>query len=461
MQKAKESNITEYNLIEVKIDTLAKVKVQENINTDTGESYLDYVLNNTKIQARHKKTTIILDEIGHVVYPQSLYLASKLRGEGKIEDTSSIANGLLLYTRWLESTHHVQFDEHGDEIPPQYLTYNSLTAFEEEGAPWQFAEFLIANSRHGESNGDEAWSVSTIRSYMNAVLGFYKWLRREGYLIDRDDGVVTHYEDKLVRKKNTNQHDMLAHIKASAEKFHVQTNNIMKLFPKAVIRKSHQDLKPLTESHEDVFEEYVDQLPMPFPLMFRLSKACGLRIKELGLFPAGRIGMLETEGLDVVPITLHETKFSKPRVVEVPVDIYEELEIYFYSEQRQKNIRKREELNDGSVGNYLFVSNKGKPYTLPTLEKHFNNLRKLIREDYPSWYYRPHDLRATFATRWLEEQSCIREVGYDYLLDELKTLMGHADSSMTEKYITFMKERDTKLQIARNKNVKMQGGNNG
>ncbi len=457
MKEEKESNVTEYNLIEVRIDTLAKVKIQENIDTDTGESYLGYVLDNSKIQSRHKKTKIILDEKGHVVYPQSLYLASKLRGIGKIEDTSSIANGLLLYTRWLESTHHVQIDEYGDEIPPQNLTYDSLSQFEEEGAPWQFAEFLIANSRHYESNGDETWSVSTIRSYMNAVLGFYKWLRREGYLIDSDDAVVTHYEDKLVRKKITNQHDMLAHIKARSENFHVQTNNIMKLFPKTVIRKSHQDLKPLSEAHEDVFEEYVDQLPMPFPLMFRLSKACGLRIKELGLFPAGRIGMLETEGLDVVPITLHETKFSKPRVVEVPVEVYEELEIYFYSEQRQNNIRKREELNDGSVGNYLFVSNKGKPYTLQTLEKHFNNLRKLIQADYPSWYYRPHDLRATFATRWLHEKSSIREVGYNYLMDELASLMGHSDTAMTEKYITFMNERDIKLEIARIKNTKMQG----
>jgi len=457
MKEAKESNVTEYNLIEVRIDTLAKVKVQENIDTDSGESYLDYVLDSSKAQSSNKKTKIILDENGFIVYPQSLYLASKLRGKGKVEDTGSIALALLLYTRWLERTHHVQYDENGDEIPPQYLTYNSLTEFEEEGAPWQFAEFLIANSRRYGGRGDEVWSVNTVRNYMNGVLGFYKWLYREGYLIDRDDAVVTHYEDKLVRKTITNQHDMLAHIKASSERFHVQTNNIMKLFPKPIAKKSHQKLKPLTEMHEDIFEDYVDQLPMPFPLMFRLSKACGLRIKELGLFPAGRIGMLETEGLDVVPITLHETKFSKPRIVEVPVDIYEELEIYFYSKERQNNIRKREELNDGSVGNYLFVSNKGKPYTLQTLEKHFNNLRKLIQEYHPIWYYRPHDLRATFATRWLEEQSEIRGVGYDYLLDELKILMGHADSSATEKYITFMKERDVKLEIARNKNAKTQG----
>lgn len=450
------SVVTEYHLIEVVVDTLAKVKVRDNIDTDTGDSYLDYVLDNSKIQSRHKKTKIILDEKGHVVYPQSLYLASKLRGIGKVEDTSSIANALLLYTRWLESTHHVQLDEDNNEIPPQYLTYNSLTEFEEEGAPWQFAEFLIANSRRCENSSDETWSVSTIRSYMNAVLGFYKWLRREAYLIDRDDAVVTHYEDKLVSKRTTDQHDMLSHIKDQSEKFHVQTNNIMKLFPKTVIRKAHQDLKPLTEMHEDIFEEYADQLPMPFALMFRLSKASGLRIKELGLFPAGRIGMLETEGLDVVPIALHETKNSKPRIVEVPVEIYEELEIYLHSKQRQKNLKKRDMLDGENAGNYLFISNRGKPYALSTLEKHFNNLRKLIQEVHPTWYYRPHDLRATFATRWLHEQSCIREVGYCYLMDELAVLMGHSDTSTTEKYIKFMDERDTKLQIARAKNAKMQ-----
>ncbi|EAS62252.1 hypothetical protein VAS14_23173 [Vibrio angustum S14] len=51
-----------------------------------------------------------------------------------------------------------------------------------------------------------------------------------------------------------------------------------------------------------------------------------------------------------------------------------------------------------------------------------------------------------------------RTVDYDYLMDELAELMGHASSSTTEKYIKFMNKMDDQIRTARAKNRKINGG---
>ena len=452
----------DFRLLEVEIDTLTKVKVVEQVDEETGEVSLSAVFDPSKLKSRLKATNIILAPDGSVVYPQSLYLVSKLRGEGKVKDTGSIAKALLTFTRWLDSTHHIQHDEQGNEIPPQYLTYKSLSKYEEEGAPWLFAEFLLANCRHRNSDGGEAWALSTARSYMNTVIAFYKWMQKYGYLKNDSENVVTHYSKvKTGIKDDYNQYDMLAHTKSNKPR-EIEVSNIMKMFPKAESTKPHRKLKPLSPEHQEIFEKYVTKLPEPFPLMFRLAKSTGTRIDELGNFPAHQIGKVEAEGLDVVPINITITKFSKSRTLEVPVDIYEELEIYLFSKQRLKNVDKRNKLRESKgdldTTDYLFISNKGTPYSLGTLEKHFNNLRQIIMIEHPDWYYRPHDLRATFATNWLRDEAEVREVGYDFLMDELAELMGHEDTSTTEKYVKFMNEKVSKLSAARRKNNKLNGG---
>ena len=152
--KERHSNIyNDYRLLPITVVTLAKTKLSQNINDGYGEVTLFPYLSPSKLKSRLKKTNIILAPNGHVVYPQSLYLVSKLRGEGSIKDTDSIAKGLLAFTRFLDSTHYPQLDDDGNEIPPEYLTYKTLTKYEEEGAPWHFAEHLLANCSRADPQG--------------------------------------------------------------------------------------------------------------------------------------------------------------------------------------------------------------------------------------------------------------------------------------------------------------------
>lgn len=451
----------DYLLLPIEVDTLAKLKISASINTESGEVTHSPYLSPSNLESRLKKTDIIIAPDGTIVYPQSLYLVSKLRGEGAVKDTGSIAKGLLAFTRYLDSTHYSQVDDEGKEIPPEYLTYKTLSKYEEEGAPWLFAEFLLANCNNIEgAKGDEAFSLSTARSYMSAVIGFYKWMQKYGYIKNDDQHVVTHFTTGTMHQE-LNQHDMLAHTKSGSRR-NYETSNIMKMFPKKENTPAHKKLKPMHPEHKALFNEHVTSLPEATELICRLCVEAGLRIDEAIHFPAHDIGKADYSDLDAVPIKITRTKGSKHRTVEVPIELYEELEIYKESNTRHKNLNKRNELVQAGeildAVEYLFISNKGTPYSGNTLETHFSNLRKQIREVDSSWYYRIHDLRSTFATHWLWNESKERDVGYDYLMEELATLMGHANTSTTEKYIKYMNKLDDQINMAKAKNRKINGG---
>ncbi|MEZ9230903.1 tyrosine-type recombinase/integrase [Vibrio amylolyticus] len=463
IEKHEENDVyDDYRLLSIEVDTLAKLRISEIIDSDSGEMVHSPYLSPSNLQSRLKKTDIILAPDGRVVYPQSLYLVSKLSGEGKIQDTKSMAKGLLAFTRYLDSTHYPQVDDDGNVIPPQYLTYKTLTKHEEEGAPWQFAEHLLANCRsRKEATGDEAYSLNSARSYMGAVIGFYKWMQKNGYLKNDDEHVLTHFTRLEVYLDGTNQHDMLAHTKSSAKRVY-EISNIMKEFPKVDKTPAHQKLKPMSFAHKQRFSQYIHTLPKAASLILRLCEEAGLRIDEATHFPARDIGDKDCSDLDVVPLTITRTKGSKPRSVEIPIALYEELEQYKECSQRQKNLTRRNELikskEEQDTTDYLFLSNKGRPYTVKTLEAHFSELRQRIRTIEPDWYYRIHDLRSTYATHWLWCESRERQVAYEYLMDELALLMGHESTATTEKYIKFMSKFDEQLRVAESKNNKINKG---
>lgn len=97
----------DYQLLSVEVDTLAKLQISASIDTESGEVTHSPYLSPSNLESRLKKTDIIIAPDGTVVYPQSLYLVSKLRGEGKVKDTGSIAKSLLAFTRYLDSTHYL------------------------------------------------------------------------------------------------------------------------------------------------------------------------------------------------------------------------------------------------------------------------------------------------------------------------------------------------------------------
>ncbi|MBF4265223.1 site-specific integrase, partial [Vibrio anguillarum] len=75
-------------LLPIKVDTLAKLKIRSSTDTESGEVAFSALLEPSSLDPSTlkqfiKETNIIIGRNGLVVYPQSLYLVSKLRGEAK------------------------------------------------------------------------------------------------------------------------------------------------------------------------------------------------------------------------------------------------------------------------------------------------------------------------------------------------------------------------------------------
>ena len=100
----------------------------------------------------------------------------------------------------------------------------------------------------------------------------------------------------------------------------------------------------------------------------------------------------------------------------------------------------------------LFVNTRGLPFNKNTLQSKFSDIRAAIQDRHPSWYYRPHDLRSTFATHWLKREADRRVMVFDILICELADLMGHESTHTTQKYINFMNDLASKMEYARRKN---------
>ena len=105
-----------------------------------------------------------------------------------------------------------------------------------------------------------------------------------------------------------------------------EISNIMKEFPKVDKTPAYQKLKPMSFDHKELFSKHIDALPKVASLILRLCEEAGLRIDEATCFPARDIGDKDCSVLDVVPLTITRTKGSKPRTVEIPIALYEELE---------------------------------------------------------------------------------------------------------------------------------------
>ena len=79
-----------------------------------------------------------------------------------------------------------------------------------------------------------------------------------------------------------------------------------------------------------------------------------------------------------------------------------------------------------------------------------NDKRLLSKK--PLWYYRFHDLRATFATNWLRLNQQTRNTTFEFLFQELKKLMGHELNTDTQKYIDFVNHFDVFVDASARRN---------
>lgn len=438
---------------------LAKIQTEKYpkltcVDIDTGEENVPRLL--PKYKDITIELSILLDVNGLPIYPQNWYLHHKVSKELN-SDVDTASKALLAYTRWLSSKGCHLWD---------------FTENPEEGVLWGFRDYLADNLRVICEETDEVMndgiSVSTARNYINIIVNFYKWMSHQRIFQITDErkpfNVITVRYRKEAAETN---HDILAHIRSN-RMYVTDTTDLMAGFAKVRSTKRENKLKPITQENQLELLEVLSSNDGIKSLMVRLSMTTGLRIAELVTLPEA--GILQVSS-DILKVSISpqcgcKTKGGRARIIEIPRDIAQELYEYRFSNTRTDKLKKINVIldkntncqvfsnGDASINPHgrLFVANHGEKFSENTLETYFSYLRKKIREIYPHWYYRFHDLRATFATNWLFEKYTKRGLSYDYWLGELQELMGHSSPKVTQMYIDFMNHNQTWIAHSGRKN---------
>ena len=203
----------------------------------------------------------------------------------------------------------------------------------------------------------------------------------------------------------------------------------------------------------------------------RMESACTLRARHFSdpepHYSKALSGDGEVYRLKAGPGTGIETKYSKSGTFQIPRALYELLHTYASSNRaelrRKRHIAKHGEHHDI----YLFLTQQGTSYYIakedsqrfdPDLDRRYAKIGQPIRQFIKdqvipyvrknhdgSFYYRPHDLRASFGMNMTEELIKQVEAGKITLHKTrliVKDLMWHASASTTDQYLDYKKKID-------------------
>lgn len=440
--------------------TVERKPVLEFVQDDNGE-----LTPSIKERAHSTMVTLPLltDPSGAPVFPANLYLHHVAQDGVELSTLNTHSQALLLFYRWLRLEKKSIYD---------------CCKERERGVVYGFRDFLVENLKRdvevdGELVTEGVWEASTASTYVGVVVQFFEFMHVERIIRMSEDFIPFEYTTKRVKKSRgrgkgrsrgvarINQHDKLGHTKVGdSDYIVVSTTGLLKPFKGArpTANTSHE-LTPMREDEKSIFYKHL-KLDGNFEvasevkdLMLYLATEVGVRVEELATFPASEIKYPSPE-LDTIPILLSpikngcQTKNDKPRTIEVPRRVMDLLFRYKTSKARQRAMDRTLVKH-----NCLFVSHaEGRYYSPNTIEKHFESIRKTIRVTHKDWYFTVHDTRATFATHWLYEQHVKRNLIFDVLMTELAELMGHEDTSTTQKYITYMNTDKHWREFAQRKN---------
>ncbi|MDO6834055.1 site-specific integrase [Pseudoalteromonas carrageenovora] len=394
------------------------------------------------------KLRILVDEYLKPIYPHNLYLHQKMKDGNKNVNTA--AQALMAFERFLRASS---------------LSYNDVNENADESPAFYFSKWLALNirdirkERELGSSSTPLYSLSTASTYVDVVVDFYKYLHRNGILPISKNSISVEFSFKTIRPSDRSEYDMLSHTRSN-KAITVQTSNLKGLFPKVQSTLSWKKLKPMTERDTQIYIEALrsthSKLSKVKALMCKTALLTGLRIQELCTFPINF--ELPIDGESKLKLAIShvlngcKTKFNKRRTIEIPNNLAKELYEFKISNLR-KSLRKKRDAKLNLEHEPLFLNAQGVSYSTNTLETFFSKIRKEIRLTHPSWYYRFHDNRATFATNYMRIEASSRNLLYSYLLDELAAILGHESTKTTMKYLDFLNKESAQLEHADIKNA--------
>lgn len=302
-------------------------------------------------------------------------------------------------------------------------------------------------------------ACSTANTYMRHVVQFYLWSIENHHLIITDEKEAPFTLEFVTLRNN----DMLAHLRP---KISVQTSNLRIRVPKYA-NPDIQSLTPLTREHLSLLSSNLNRQSKEFTLMTLLACKSGLRLREACSFTIEALSQARPASelksryqITIGPQNGVETKFKKKRTIEVSSELLDALRRYALSERRLSRLSKLQAnivINQADSENFpnkftksckkasrfepLFISQQGNCIQPEVLNARWVAFRNELSKKEPSFRYRFHDLRSTYATYRLQDllESSLTE---GEALDCLMGWMGHSNERTTFRYIRYLRKNE-------------------
>lgn len=275
------------------------------------------------------------------------------------------------------------------------------------------------------SAGELKLAPRTINKRLSLVVRFYEWASQRGYIASLP------FSDRQIRAHG--KHGMLAHVKTGGAT--VERASVL-------LREYRSPIKFLTNHQVQVCRQHLHN--PSHRLLFELMLQSGLRSCEARTFPAkyvfdpaGRKGLVEGQviRMDLSPQDL-SIKFERPRSVDLPWRLMEELNAYKNLERELRKSR------GGGDPDALVLTAYGSEMARTSVVGLFGELSK--RVGFP---VTAHMLRHTYATYTLAALRKSPSFMGEPLL-YVRDRLGHSDVQTTAEYLHLINQLEAQLVLA-------------
>ncbi len=305
-------------------------------------------------------------------------------------------------------------------------------------------------------------SVSSARRRMSSVIAFYRWLQSEGVL--KPDFPMWRESDQYIDIKNEYGISFSKKIKSTD----VSIKVVKSQNPYADTISDGGQLRPLFKEEQFwLLKALIALNNTEMFLIHLLALASGARLQTILTIRLHHVltdmsgSNLNEIRIPAGPSTGIDTKNNKKLVLHLPLWLYQKLHIYANSENAKKR-RVKSSLGNSEV-QFLFLSNRGKPYyqskdEIQTFRQEFDlhhskngqTVRQFINdkiipyireeEAKPKFRYRFHDLRATYGMNLTDEQleNVARgRISLHQAREFVRVRMCHESSATTDLYLQY------------------------
>ncbi|GAA5218328.1 site-specific integrase [Corallincola platygyrae] len=335
----------------------------------------------------------------------------KKASEGK-KDLLPTAKAMKSWTSWLQ-------EKNLDPFKPTILKYESPT--------YGYRQYLL--ERISEEN---SLSSSTANNYILIIKSFYEMLEEEKIISTSD---FFQYRKSIV--------DGYRKIKSSDLSIRVA-------------RKQIPSLCPLPKEKQENLLKIISADNAQTSTIIKLMMQCGLRVSEVlsipySLFNEDILDKNETSligGITIGPRYGVKTKFSKEREVFMTKSFLSEIVELKYSKTLLERLSKYKIKNNTKVPP-LFITKNGTEMSKQAFYSSWYRLKVKYKSVFGEEFtYRPHDLRATFATELLTIAMQLEPNNLEACIEFVKYYMGHKDEKTTLKYIRFLNRQSLASSVA-------------